>query len=237
MPTRILLIPVLLAGCLDVPSPPPPLNAAQTGQAPAIAASTTLPSHFAMILKRDHGMWTYRACSLEITLFLNASRASFDCDAGEGGRVQAAREMTHDEVTGLRRLAQAADLYGGDHLGEDFTPGDGSFETLRVRPVRRRPCSGPRDLWQQELRGSRGAARVAAVTGSYRLGPVAEGRPRWCSLSAHHLTRQNQAINGSGRHQVELSDLSVSCPECAVAWVVANGADDRSTESRRRCLC
>jgi hypothetical protein len=135
MPTRILLIPVLLAGCLDVPSPPPPLNAAQTGQAPAIAASTTLPSHFAMILKRDHGMWTYRACSLEITLFLNASRASFDCDAGEGGRVQAAREMTHDEVTGLRRLAQAADLYGGDHLGEDFTPGDGSFETLRVRPV------------------------------------------------------------------------------------------------------
>jgi hypothetical protein len=58
-------------------------------------------------------------------------------------------------------------------------------------PGRRRPCSGPRDFWQQELRGLRGAARVAAVTGSYRLGPVAEGRPRWCSLSAH-LTRQNQ---------------------------------------------
>jgi hypothetical protein len=38
-------------------------------------------------------------------------------------------------MSGLRRLAQAADLYGGDHIGEDSTPGDGAFETLRFRPV------------------------------------------------------------------------------------------------------
>ena len=42
MPTRILLIPVLLAGCLDVPSPPPPLNAAQTGTSRGRQASVVL---------------------------------------------------------------------------------------------------------------------------------------------------------------------------------------------------
>ncbi len=76
-----------------------------------------------MTLRRDHGMWTYRACSLEITLFLNASRASFDCDAGEGGRVQSAREMTDDEVTGLRRFAQAADLMEATTSARTSLPG------------------------------------------------------------------------------------------------------------------
>ncbi len=129
-----LLIPALLAGCLEMPTPPPP-HAAQKGQAPAIATSTTFPSHFVMTLRRDHGYWTYRSCSLEISLFLNISQASFRCDTAEGGSVHSTREMTDDEVTGLRRLAQAADLYGGDHIGVDNTSEDGAFETLRVRPV------------------------------------------------------------------------------------------------------
>jgi hypothetical protein len=129
------LVPLVLAGCVEAPAPPPPPDAAQPGQAPTPAVSTTFPSNFTVTLRRDHGMWAYRACSLEISLYPKTSRASFTCDAVEGENVRSTREMTDDEVTDLRRLAEAADLYGGDHIGEDNTPGDGAFETLRIRPV------------------------------------------------------------------------------------------------------
>ena len=47
----------------------------------------------------------------------------------------ARRELTDEEARRLRRLAEAADLFGPDHIGEDFTPMDGILETLRFRPV------------------------------------------------------------------------------------------------------
>ncbi len=50
-------------------------------------------------------------------------------------RVTARRELTDEEARRLRRLAEAADLFGPDHIGEDFTPMDGILETLRFRPV------------------------------------------------------------------------------------------------------
>jgi len=39
------------------------------------------------------------------------------------------------DATRLRQLAEAADLYGPNNIGEDLTPTDGAFDTLRFRPV------------------------------------------------------------------------------------------------------
>jgi hypothetical protein len=81
-------------------------------------------------------MWLYRSCTLEITLLLhNVNRTELDCETTSGGRVKRARHLSLPEAFRLRRLALSADLYGSDHIGNDLTPTDGLFETLRFRPV------------------------------------------------------------------------------------------------------
>lgn len=132
-----LLIAFLLVGCSEVSPPPqpPPPGAVRADEPRDNADPGDFPSHFTVVFRREYGMWKYRACTLEISLFLNTNRATLECDTADGARVNAHQELADGEATRLRRLAQAADLYGPDHIGRDLTPTDGVFETLRFRPV------------------------------------------------------------------------------------------------------
>ena len=110
-----------------------------------------------MTLVREHGSWEYRACSLEISLFPDTSRVTFECDPADGARVHSTSVVADEDVNDLRRLAEAADLYGRDHIGEDITPTDGAFETLRFRPIEGGRAvvlvtSGNRSFMDQEAR-------------------------------------------------------------------------------------
>jgi hypothetical protein len=133
----LVLIPVLLVGCSEVSTPPqpPPPGAVRADEPRDNADSGDFPPHFTVVFTREYGMWKYRACTLEISLFLNTNRATLECDTTDSARVNSNRELVDGEATRLRRLAQAADLYGPDHIGRDLTPTDGVFETLRFRPV------------------------------------------------------------------------------------------------------
>jgi hypothetical protein len=98
--------------------------------------SVQFPPHFSLVFTREYGYSKYRRCTLEIDLFLKSTRATLECDPTGGGEyVAARRELTDDEAGRLRRLTEAADLFGPDHIGEDLTPMDGTLETLRFRPV------------------------------------------------------------------------------------------------------
>jgi len=128
------LIAALLSGCSEVAPPPPP----QPGGVPAAEPNTEpegFPSLFTVTFTREYGLWKFRVCTLEIALFMNTNRASLECEPANGARVVAARELSVEQVTRLRELAKAADLYGPEHVGQDLTPGDGIFETLRIRPA------------------------------------------------------------------------------------------------------
>jgi hypothetical protein len=80
-------------------------------------------------------MWKFRTCTLEVGVFVNANRVSLECEPTGGARVKVNQELAAEEVTRLRELVIAADLYGAEHIGEDRTPNDGIFETLRFRPT------------------------------------------------------------------------------------------------------
>ena len=127
----LVLMAAFVCGCSDVtPPPPPPPGGVRAAEAPA-----GFPQNFTVMFTREYGMWRYRACTLEIGLFVDSNRASLDCEPTDGTRVNVARELAVGQVTRLRELVQAADLYGTDHIGQDGTPTDGIFETLRFRPV------------------------------------------------------------------------------------------------------
>jgi hypothetical protein len=72
---------------------------------------------------------------VEVDLFLNVNRMTRECVTTDDKHEKVDRELTDREANGLRQLARAADLYGPYHIGEDLTPTDGKFETLRFRPV------------------------------------------------------------------------------------------------------
>jgi hypothetical protein len=100
-----------------------------------IAYPTDFPSHFTFVFSREYGMWKYRACTLELNLLLNANRATVRCYPAARAPVTAGRDLTVEEAGRVRRLAGRADLYGADHIGVDITPTDGTFDTIRFRPV------------------------------------------------------------------------------------------------------
>lgn len=133
----LLLIPAFMVGCSEVSPPPqpPPPGAVRADEPRGGADSKEFPRHFTVVFTREYGMWKYRACMLEISLFLNTNRAALECDTAGGARMKSTQELADGDATRLRQLAQAADLYGPDHLGQDVTPTDGVFETLRFRPV------------------------------------------------------------------------------------------------------
>lgn len=115
------------------PSPPPPPRFQERY---ADADPTEFPSHFTIVFTREYGMWKYHACRLEVNLFLNANEARLLCYPAERAPVAAARRaLTAEEAARLRRLAERADLYRADHVGRDTTPMDGTFDTIRFRPV------------------------------------------------------------------------------------------------------
>ena len=129
----LLLIPLLVAACTDVPPPPPPPHAVQSEKPREVVESTAFPSIFRMTLTREHGHWKYRTCSVDLLLSPETGRATFECN-GTHGRAGSKRDVSEGEAGNLRRLAQDANLYGGGTIGEDLTPADGVFETLRFRP-------------------------------------------------------------------------------------------------------
>lgn len=99
------------------------------------AESTAFPLNFTIIFTREYGMWKYRTCSLEVSLFLSTDRAGLECVTADNRHEKFSGELPGVDATRLRQLAQAADLYGPNHIGDDITPTDGIFETLRFRPV------------------------------------------------------------------------------------------------------
>lgn len=66
---------------------------------------------------------------------MNRNHAELECEPITGSRVKSTQDLRIADAFRLRRLAVAADLYGPDHIGDDSTPGDGAFDTLRFRPA------------------------------------------------------------------------------------------------------
>jgi hypothetical protein len=81
-------------------------------------------------------MWKYRSCALRIDLWpMNRNHAELECEPITGSRVKGTQDLRIADAFRLRRLVVGADLYGPDHIGDDLTPGDGAFDTLRFRPA------------------------------------------------------------------------------------------------------
>jgi hypothetical protein len=137
--TRILLLtlPFALAACSDVsaPPPPPPPGVPTDAARRNYPESTAFPPNFTIVLTREYGMWKYRAYTLEIDLFLSTYRARLECVTTEDNHEKFITDRPGFDATRLRQLAEAADLYGPNNIGEDLTPTDGAFDTLRFRPV------------------------------------------------------------------------------------------------------
>lgn len=66
---------------------------------------------------------------------LNANQTRLVCYPAVGAAVTAGRGLTVDEAARLRRFAERPDLYGAEHIGRDVTPTDGTFDTIRFRPI------------------------------------------------------------------------------------------------------
>jgi len=131
----LLMLSVMLVACSDVSPPPqpPPPGMARPSVLRENAESAVFPPNFTIIFTREYGWWKYRACTLEVSLFLNTDRASLECVTPDGKHERFSTDLPGFDATRLRQLAQAADLYGSNHIGEDVTPTDGKFETLRFR--------------------------------------------------------------------------------------------------------
>lgn len=133
----LLIMSVGLVACSDVPPPPqPPPPGMPRPSAPRDNAESALfPPNFTIIFTREYGMWKYRACTLELSLFLNTDHAAVECVTTDNRHERFSTYLPGFDSTRLRQLAQAADLYESNHVGEDVTPTDGTFETLRFCPV------------------------------------------------------------------------------------------------------
>jgi hypothetical protein len=132
----LLTMSVVLIACSEASPPPPPIpGAARPPESRAIAPSAAFSPNFTIVFTREYGYWLYRTCAVEISLFLNTDRLTVECVTTTDKHKKFSRVMAPSDVTRVRELAQAADLYGSDHIGEDSTPTDGVFETLRFRPV------------------------------------------------------------------------------------------------------
>jgi hypothetical protein len=135
---RLLLstMSVVVIACSEASPPPPPVpGAARPAERRAIASSTAFPANFTIVFTRQYGYWLYRTCAVEISLFLNTDRLTVECVTTTDKHEKFSRVLAPSDAARVRELAQAADLYGSDHIGEDFTPTDGRFDTLRFRPV------------------------------------------------------------------------------------------------------
>lgn len=133
----LLIMSVVLVACADVSPPPqpPPPGMPRPSSPRDNAESDTFPTHFTIAFTREYGYWKYRACTLEVSLFLNTDRAGLECVTTDNKHARFTTDHPGFDTTRLRQLAQAADLYGSNHIGEDGTPTDGKFETLRFCPV------------------------------------------------------------------------------------------------------
>jgi hypothetical protein len=135
-----LMLSIVLAACSKGSPPPPPPQPRPVGtirpSAPSPNAEVgAFPEHFTIVFTREYGMWKYRTCTLEVSLFLNTDRAAIECVTTDDKHEKFSTNLRGFDETRLRQLAEAADLYTSDHVGEDLTPTDGMFDTLRFRPV------------------------------------------------------------------------------------------------------
>ena len=128
------LIAAVLSGCSNV-TPPPAPGGPGTVIASELMDPPRFPEHFTVFFTREYGMWKYESCALEIRLFVDTNSGSLDCQVTGGGRVTFAEQLSEIQAGLLRELVETADLFGPDHAGDDNTPGDGIFETLRFQPA------------------------------------------------------------------------------------------------------
>ena len=133
----LLIVSIVFAGCSEVSPPPrPPLpGTPRPSMSRDDGKPAPFPPNFTIVFTREYGMWQYRTCTLEINLYVNADAAELECVTTGNRHERFRTERPGFDATRLRQLAEAADLYGSNHVGEDMTPGDGTFDTLRFRPA------------------------------------------------------------------------------------------------------
>jgi hypothetical protein len=132
----LLTMPVVLIACSGASPPPPPAFGSTPPAAPReIAPSAGFPANFTIVFTREYGYWLYRTCAVEVSLFLSTDSLSLECVTTTDKHEKFSRVLAPGETARVRELARAADLYGSNHIGKDSTPTDGTFETLRFRPV------------------------------------------------------------------------------------------------------
>jgi hypothetical protein len=158
-----LIFAAFLAACSEVPppSPGPPGLAAAPRTAPDV---TAWPADLtvSLTLTREYGLSIFSCCRLEVLVFDDRGTAVRKCQRTDGSAIRASADLSGADAVRLRELVRASDLYAGGHVGEDWTPGDGTVESLRIRP------------------GAGGPAVVLVVSGNKTF--EAEG-PRSCSSS------------------------------------------------------
>jgi hypothetical protein len=128
------LLALVLTGCADVT--PPPAPGGPGTKAPSVVQDPPrFPENFNVIFTREYGMWKYETCVLQIELSVDSNQVSLVCRLTKGGDVSFVEQLSPIRAGLLRELVESADLYGPDHAGQDSTPGDGIFETLRLQPA------------------------------------------------------------------------------------------------------
>ncbi len=91
-------------------------------------------------LKREYGDGLlFRECQLDVVIAHSTGRLSLAClRAGASASVTRTRDLMASEVGDILKFSEAADLFGGGHIGTDATSVDGLLETLRVTEPGRR---------------------------------------------------------------------------------------------------
>jgi hypothetical protein len=132
----LLFVAAFTLACSEVPrAPHPPRAGARALDEWRASAQAEHTGHFTLVFTREYGMWKFRACRLEIGVFVKRTRAVLECEPLEGPPVHVTRDLADEQRIHLRELVESADLYGANHIGRDSTPGDGVFETIRIRPA------------------------------------------------------------------------------------------------------
>lgn len=130
------LLAALVAGCSEVRPPSPPAGPGISAQPPSPPDVTTWPADLTISLTvtREYGLSIFTFCRLEVLVFEDNGRAALECQRTDGTAKRQQVGISRDDAIEIRELVRASDLYSGGHVGKDWTSGDGTVESLKVRP-------------------------------------------------------------------------------------------------------
>ena len=132
----VLTIAALSIACSAGPLPTPPPAPGVPRPDPRQTRSVdpvVFPEAFALSLRQEFGNAPMRYCTLDVGIYQASRVVALWCLHQNGVVTRATRDLRAEESEQILKFARGADLFQGGHSGEDFTTGDGTLETLKVR--------------------------------------------------------------------------------------------------------